>query len=124
MLPQTIEDPIEWLRSIGLTENAINPGTLSLPEDTQDLVAQSVRAASDQLQPMMAAARRHAHERIDYWIDRADRWQHAKDDSQLVLRAGRPEKLIQEEKSLITSLEPDRELVRPLVLVLPQNQER
>lgn len=124
MLPQTIEDPIEWLRSIGLTENAINPGTLSLPEDTQDLVAQSVQAASDQLQPMMAAARRHAHERIDYWIDRADRWQHAKDDSQLVLRAGRPEKLIQEEKSLITSLEPDRELVRPLVLVLPQNQER
>ena len=124
MLPQTIEDPIEWLRGIGLTENAINPGTLSLPEDTQDLVAQSVQAASDQLQPMMAAARKHAHERINYWIDRAERWQHAKDDSQLVLRAGRPEKLIQEEKSLITSLEPDRELVRPLVLVLPQNQER
>ena len=124
ILPQTIEDPIEWLRGIGLTEQAINPGTLTLPEDTSELIAQSVQAASNQLQPMMAAARNHAHERIDYWIDRADRWQHSKDVSQQVLRVARPEKLIQEEKSLITSLEPDRELIRPLVLVLPQNQER
>lgn len=123
MLPTTIEDPIEWLRGVGLTEHAINPGTLTLPENTSELIAQSVQAASNQLQPMMAAARNHAHERIDYWIDRADRWQHAKDDSQQVLRVARPEKLIQEEKSLITSLEPDRELIRPLVLVLPDSAD-
>lgn len=123
MLSQTIEDPIAWLRGIGLTEQAINPGTLTLPDDTQELIAQSVQAASNQLQPMMAAARNHAHERIDYWIDRADRWQHAKDDSQLILHGGRPEKLIQEEKTLITSLEPDRELIRPLVLVLPTSAD-
>ena len=119
----TIEDPIEWLRGVGLTEHAINPGTLTLPENTSELIAQSVQAASNQLQPMMAAARNHAHERIDYWIDRADRWQHAKDDSQQVLRVARPEKLIHEEKSLITSLEPDRELIRPLVLVLPDSAD-
>ena len=122
MLPKTIEDPVAWLRGIGLTENAINPETLTLPDNAQELVAKSVEIAGNQLQPMMAAARNHASQRIEYWIDRADRWQHAKDDSQTVLRAGRSANLIAEERALIASLEPDRELIRPLVLVLPKEQ--
>ena len=122
MLPKTIEDPVAWLRSVGLTENAINPETLTLPDNAQELVAKSVEIAGNQLQPMMAAARNHATSRIGYWIDRADHWQHAKDDSQTVLRAGRSANLIAEERALIASLEPDRELIRPLVLVLPKEQ--
>ena len=122
MLPKTIEDPVAWLRSVGLTENAINPETLTLPDNAQELVASSVEVAGNQLQPMMAAARNHATSRIEYWIDRADQWQHAKDDSQTVLRAGRSANLIAEERALIASLEPDRELIRPLVLVLPKEQ--
>lgn len=122
MLPKTIEDPVAWLRGIGLTENAINPETLTLPDNAQELVAKSVEIAGNQLQPMMAAARNHATSRIGYWIDRADHWQHAKDDSQTVLRAGRSANLIAEERALIASLEPDRELIRPLVLVLPKEQ--
>lgn len=122
MLPKTIEDPVAWLRSVGLTENAINPETLTLPDNAQELVASSAEVAGNQLQPMMAAARNHASQRIEYWIDRADQWQHAKDDSQTVLRAGRSANLIAEERALIASLEPDRELIRPLVLVLPKEQ--
>lgn len=122
MLSKTIEDPVAWLRSVGLTENAINPETLTLPDNAQELVASSVEVAGNQLQPMMAAARNHASQRIEYWIDRADRWQHAKEDSQTMLRVGRSENLIAEERALIASLEPDRELIRPLVLVLPKEQ--
>ena len=122
MLAQTIEDPIAWLRGIGLTENAINPDTLRMPANAQEIVAKSVKVASDQLQPMMAAARNHASHRIDYWIDRADNWQYAKDGTQRTMRVGRSEDLIAEERALIASLEPDRELIRPLVLVLPKEQ--
>ena len=122
MLPKTIEDPVAWLRSVGLTENAINPETLTLPDNAQELVASSVEVAGNQLQPMMAAARNHASQRIEYWIDRADHWQHAKDGSQTTARAGRSANLIAEERALIASLEPDRELIRPLVLVLPKEQ--
>ncbi|GAA3511528.1 helicase-related protein [Corynebacterium pilbarense] len=122
MLPKTIEDPVAWLRSVGLTENAINPETLTLPDNAQELVASSVEVAGNQLQPMMAAARNHASQRIKYWIDRADRWQHTKDGSQTTVRAGRSANLIAEERALIASLEPDRELIRPLVLVLPKEQ--
>ena len=120
MIPQDVPDPIAWLRSIGLTEDAINPGTLELPENAHDLIAKSVQVATGQLQPMMAAARDHAHDRIGYWIQRANDWNAAKKDVTTTARVGRSASLIDEEKALIASLEPDRELIRPLVLILPQ----
>ena len=120
MIPQDVPDPITWLREVGLTEHAINPGTLTLPENAQDLIAQSVHTANGQLQPMMAAARAHAHDRIGYWVQRAENWDQAKNDVAKTARIGRSSALIDEEKALISSLEPDRELIRPLVLILPQ----
>ena len=120
MIPQDVPDPITWLRSIGLTEDAINPGTLEIPENAHDLIAKSVQVATGQLQPMMAAARDHAHDRIGYWIQRANDWNAAKKDVTTTARVGRSASLIDEEKALIASLEPDRELIRPLVLILPQ----
>lgn len=122
MLPKTIEDPVAWLRGIGLTENAINPETLTLPDNAQELVASSVDVASNQLQPMMAAARNHATSRIEYWTQRAHEWEQAKSGVQTTARVGRSAGLIAEERALIASLEPDRELIRPLVLVLPKEQ--
>ena len=122
MLPKTIEDPVAWLRGIGLTGNAINPDTLTPPDNAQELVASSVEVASDQLQPMMAAARNHATSRIEYWTQRAHEWDQAKSGVQTTARVGRSADLIAEERALIASLEPDRELIRPLVLVLPKEQ--
>mgnify|MGYP001941807769 CR=1 FL=1 len=121
-LAQTIEDPYAWLRSIGLTEKAINPGTLTVPQDAKDLIERSVEVAKNQLQPMMKAARDHAHTRVDHWSDRAHAWESSKEGVQQTLRVGRSAGLIAQEKALIASLEPDRELIRPLVLVLPANQ--
>ncbi len=120
MIPQDVPDPIAWLRNIGLTEDAINPETLELPDNAHDLIAKSVQVATGQLQPMMSAARDHAHDRIGYWIQRANDWNDAKKDVTTTARVGRSASLIDEEKALIASLEPDRELIRPLVLILPQ----
>ena len=119
MIPQDVPDPIAWLRGVGLTERAINPGTLTLPDNAQELIAQSVQVASGQLQPMMSAARAHAQDRIGYWVQRAENWDRAKEDVTKTAKVGRSASLISEEKSLISSLEPDRELIRPLVLILP-----
>ena len=122
ILPQTIEDPVAWLRGVGLTENPINAETLTLPENAQELVATSVEVAGNQLWPMMSAARNHASSRIEYWSERAHEWEQAKAGVQTTARVGRSANLIAEERSLIASLEPDRELIRPLVLVLPKEQ--
>ena len=36
-----------------------------------------MQVASGQLQPMMSAARAHAHDRIGYWVQRAENWDQA-----------------------------------------------
>ncbi len=119
MRPDTIADPVEWLRGVGLTERAINPGGLTLPEDTAELIEGAVLLAGGQLQPMMSAARKHADERIAHWVQRTEDWEDAREGAQTTLRLTRSENLIAQEKALIASLQPDRELIRPLVLVLP-----
>lgn len=120
MIGEIVPDPVEWLRRIGLAEDAINPGTLTIPDYVQELLANSVNLAKAQLQTMLDAAREHAQHRIDYWMARADEWQDMNAHEHRA--AGRTGTLIEEEKSLISSLEPDRELIRPLVLVLPKEE--
>ena len=122
ILPQTILNPVDWLHGVGLTADAINTGDLELPENAQQLIADSVTVARGQLTPMMQAARTQAQERIDYWMQRAENWEHSKYDTQTALSSRivrRSQHLLQQEKQLIASLAPDRELIRPLVLVLP-----
>lgn len=122
ILPQTILNPVDWLHGVGLTSDAINTGDLELPENAQQLIADSVTVARGQLTPMMQAARTQAQERIDYWMQRAENWEHSKHDTQTALSSRivrRSQHLLQQEKQLIASLAPDRELIRPLVLVLP-----
>ena len=118
-LPQDVPDPIAWLREVGLTEDAINPATLTLPANAQELIEQSVQVASGQLQLLMTAARAHAHDRVGHWLQRASEWEKAKTKTSATARVGRSATLIDQERALITSLEPDRELIRPLVLILP-----
>ena len=118
-LPQDVPDPIAWLREVGLTEDAINPATLTLPTNAQELIEKSVQVASGQLQLLMTAARAHAHDRVGHWLQRASEWEKAKTKTSTTARVGRSATLIDQERALITSLEPDRELIRPLVLILP-----
>lgn len=122
IIPQTIINPVDWLHSVGLTADAINTGDLELPENTQQLIADSVEITRGQLTPMLQAAREQAQQRIEYWMQRAENWEHTKHDTQGAQSSRtvrRSQDLLRQEKALIASLAPDRELIRPLVLVLP-----
>ena len=122
IIPQTIINPVDWLHSVGLTADAINTGDLVLPENTQQLIADSVEITRGQLTPMLQAAREQAQQRIEYWMQRAENWEHTKHDTQGAQSSRtvrRSQDLLRQEKALIASLAPDRELIRPLVLVLP-----
>ena len=107
---------------MGLTADAINTGDLALPENTQQLIADSVEITRGQLTPMLQAAREQAQQRIEYWMQRAENWEESRDLNQTALSSRivrRSQDLLRQEKALIASLAPDRELIRPLVLVLP-----
>lgn len=119
--PATIEDPVAWLQGVGLTVDAINPGTVVVPEGAQEMIRSAVEQAKGQLQPMMAGAKADASRRIERWLQQANAWEAEKAaGSTHSVRAAKTARLLEQEKALVASLHPDRELVRPLVLVLPR----
>lgn len=118
--PAAIPDPVAWLQERGLTVDATNPGTLTVPENSHEIISNAVQDATSQLRPMMDSAKHDADERIHRWMQHSEEWAQEKADANThSVRASRTAQLLEREKSLIESLAPDRELVRPLVLVLP-----
>ena len=122
LFAQTIADPIAWLQEIGLTNQAINRETLQVPDNAQEIISQSVTAATGALQPMLNGARQHAQQRIDYWLERAHDWEQQKQNLQNSSRVRQAASVIGQEKALVATLAPDRELIRPLILVVPNNR--
>lgn len=117
---EVLPDPIRWLHSIGLHEQAINPGDATLPADTTTLIAGAVQAARGKIRPLMMAARTEAETRITHWGDRAEAWSAARSTASASTRTTRTARLIEEQRQLSNALEPERELIRPLAVILPQ----
>ena len=104
-----------------MTVDAINPGTVEVPEGAQEMIRSAVEQAKGQLQPMMAGAKADSSRRIERWLQQANAWEAEKAaGSAHSVRAAKTSRLLEQEKALVASLHPDRELVRPLVLVLPR----
>lgn len=116
-----LSDPIAWLQEIGLDSDAVNAGTTKIPDAMSSLISATVQAAQDYLGPMMMSAREHSSERIAHWVERADDWEQRRASvAHLSRTQTRSTDLINAQKSLVNTLEPDRELVRPLLVVLPR----
>ncbi|QYR18220.1 DEAD/DEAH box helicase [Corynebacterium glutamicum] len=117
---EVLSDPIQWLHSIGLDETAINPGTAALPDDIEQLISLAVQATRGEIRPLMIAARAQAQTRIEHWAERAEAWNNKRSGAAFTSRTARTAKLIEEQQKLSNALEPDRELIRPLAVILPQ----
>lgn len=117
--PETIADPVSWLESIGLGEQAINPGATTLPEDLPKLLAAAVDVATGQLEQTRQNAYDHATQRTQRWSQRAAAWtdQPTSAAGSRAVRQAAP--LIDQERSLLQSLTPERTLIRPLLVIVP-----
>ncbi|AWT26334.1 RNA polymerase-associated protein RapA [Corynebacterium provencense] len=120
MQPSIIPDPVAWLTGVGLTATSVNTGATTVPANAQELISTAVGVGAESLKPMMAAAKNTAEQRIAAWSARAEEWEAAK----LSLHRGtrtliKQEQTIAGERKLADALSPDRELIRPLALILP-----
>ena len=99
--------------------SAINPGRDIDGAALQPLVAAAVRAADGAAHPQAAAIRDETTRRIDEWLDRSQQWKAAA--GELIQRSELQERTLRitEEQELARAMNPDRRLVRPLLLVLP-----
>ena len=118
---ETIADPVAWLTAIGLGEQAINPGTTTVPEELPTLLDAAVTEATQHLDLTRQAAHDRATERTRRWSERAEAWSGRRTSSAGTLAVRRSTPLIDQERSLLQSLAPERTLIRPLLVVVPHS---
>jgi superfamily II DNA or RNA helicase len=124
-LVDTLDDLGVYLKAAGLTAKAINPGAIANVDQLQQLVAVAVENTSETLEATFAAAQQAAEQRLAGWQNRADHWQessleqHLPGMSKSALKKQRER--IQEEQRIAASLAPSQRLVRPLLVIVPEN---
>lgn len=114
------EDIYAWLNSAGINDNAINPGEFSIPDNAPQLIAAAVETAHTNLSMVKNTNLEQAENRIAGWQHRADTWQQANSGQQTV-KIKDTKRLIHQDEELLKSMAPERSLVRPLALILPEN---
>ncbi|AQP44686.1 helicase [Tessaracoccus flavus] len=107
----------EMLTDAGVIGERSNPGPVQLPD--MDLVRPAVERAEDTLRFQFQAAADAAKARVDEWVARAEEWQ--SEAEALIQRdqVRRRRALVDAQERLSRDMTPDRQLVRPLLVVLP-----
>lgn len=114
---EVLTDVYVWLREIGLDDQAINPGSLTVPDTAERLVAAAVSAAEQHLDIIQKVAVDAANDRTAHWVERKVDWEARTSSGRTLQHALR---LIKEEEELLRSMTPERSLIRPLIVVLPR----
>jgi len=99
--------------------DAANPGAVAGIESLQPLIAQAVRSATSEMSAVFSVAEDAVTQRVQDWSARAMDWSHQADA--LIQRSDLKQRRlsINQERELAARMAPDRQLVRPLLLVVP-----
>ncbi len=110
----------ELFEAVGVLDQQSNPGPVDLPE--RSLIRPAVDAATAFLSLQMGAAESDARMRVDEWVERTQRWQHEADALIQRHNVVQNRALVRQQEELSRDMMPDRQLVRPLLVVLPEQK--
>ncbi|MGW0050836.1 helicase-related protein [Nocardia cyriacigeorgica] len=126
-LVNTHEDLEFLLTDTGLRPGTANPGPQSDPDRWRELIPTAVDKAGQSMKLVLDQQERTATERLAAWRRRADRWHSAAEQLDLFGSAkSKVDKLtrrIAEEQRLAESLAPTQQLVRPLLVIVPEQEQ-
>lgn len=126
-LVNTHEDLEFLLTDTGLRPGTANPGPLPDPDRWRELIPTAVDKAGLSMKLVLDQQERTATERLAAWRRRADRWYSAAEQLELFGSAkSKVDKLtrrIAEEQRLAESLAPTQQLVRPLLVIVPEQEQ-
>jgi len=110
---------VELVASVGLANALSNPGPVADVGALQPLIAASVKRAQAEMRLIFASAEVAVTERVHAWSERATHW--VEEADALIQRSSVKERKVgvAEERTLAAGMTPDRQLVRPLLLVVP-----
>ena len=107
------------LASLGMNRSRANRGAVPDVPALQQLIRPAVGLATEQMRSLFAVAERDVTGRVREWSQRLDQWDH--DAGALIQRTDLKQRRIgvAQERELIAAMEPDQQLVRPLLVVVP-----
>lgn len=110
------------LDGVGLTGPLSNPGPVQDIEALQSFVAPAVRHADVLVAELAQASATSIEDSIEAWSQRVAEWELEADA--LVQRGDLKQRrvTVEEERAIAASMKPNRRLVRPLLLVVPQEE--
>lgn len=124
-----ITEPLTDLRFLlehtGLKPGSPNPGPVPHANRFQPLIPAAVREGRSSMSMVLDRQEALAHDRIAAWSARADRWQTTAEQMELFgaqkSRVGSFGRRIAEEREVAQSLAPTQQLVRPLLVIVPDH---
>jgi superfamily II DNA or RNA helicase len=110
------------LRALGWDTVRNNPGPVADVDALQWLVAPAVNEAEKHLLTVFEAAGQDVARRVEEWSGRLDRWD--KEAEALIQRSDVRQRRtsVEQERALVQAMAPDRQLVRPLLVVVPDTE--
>jgi superfamily II DNA or RNA helicase len=115
------ESPGAMVAAAGHTGMASNPGAVAGVDALQPLIGHAVRSASSEMSAVFAAAEDAVMHRVEEWSRRAQDWAYEADA--LIQRSELRQRRVsvEEERVIAARMTPERQLVRPLLVVVPQD---
>jgi superfamily II DNA or RNA helicase len=113
------ESAAAMVAAVGYSGNASNPGAVAGVEALQPLIAYAARSAGSEMSAVFAAAEGAVTHRVEEWSRRVQDWTY--EAEALIQRAELRQRRvsIEEERSIAARMTPERQLVRPLLVVVP-----
>lgn len=110
---------MDALSSVGLDKHRANPNAVQDVPALQQLIRPAVGLAADQMRSLFRFAEQDVTARVREWSERLDLWD--QDAEALIQRTGLKQRRVgvAQERALIAAMEPDQQLVRPLLVVVP-----
>jgi superfamily II DNA or RNA helicase len=112
----------EALHALGWDSARTNPGPVVNVDTLQQLVAPAVHEAEKHLMTVFEAAGQDVARRVEEWSRRLDHWD---DEAEALIQRSEVKQRrasVEQERALVQAMAPDRQLVRPLLVVVPDTE--
>ena len=120
-LVQPYESAADALEAIGWLARGVNQSAVAGLDSLQALVGPAVAQARAQMRSLFSVAEADVNRRVAEWSHRLDSWSAEADAlaQRVELKARRIS--VDQERELVEAMAPDRQLVRPLLVVVPKS---
>ncbi|MFD2839607.1 DEAD/DEAH box helicase [Populibacterium corticicola] len=118
--PTVHESLSDLLSRAGLAQQVPNLGALPEAHRLSALMSPAIDHVERSVQMVVGAAHKEAQRRVDAWVGRLDSWQASADGLARRRELTERREAVAQERALVEQMAPDRLLVRPLFVVVPQ----